>query len=59
MWCCRATGTVDSKSGFILGMHANFDGRVDPFDINVEAAGNGDLDVGGSIPPVCPVLACR
>ena len=37
--------TVDSKSGFILGMHANFDGRVDPFDINVEAAGNGDLDV--------------
>ncbi len=30
--------TVDSRSGFILGMHANFDGRVNPFDVNVEAA---------------------
>ena len=34
--------TVDSNSGFILGMHANFDGRVDPFDVNVEAAAKGD-----------------
>ena len=30
--------TVDSRSGFILGMHSNFDGRVNPFDINVETA---------------------
>ena len=37
--------TVDSDSRFILGMHANFDGRVDPFDINVDAVGGGDLDV--------------
>ncbi len=37
--------TADSRSGFVLGMHANFDGRVNPFEINVEAAGNGDLEV--------------
>ena len=37
--------TVDAKSGFILGMHANFDGRINPFDINMEAAANGDLEL--------------
>ncbi len=36
--------TADSKSGFVFGMHANFDGSVNPFEINVEAAGNGDLE---------------
>ena len=35
--------TVDSRSGFILGMHANFDGRVNPFDINVETAANDEF----------------
>ena len=34
--------TADSKSGFIFGMHANFDGGVNPFDINVEAAAKDD-----------------
>ena len=37
--------TVDSGSRFILGMHPNFDGRVDPFEVNVEAARVGDLDI--------------
>ena len=36
-------GTVDARSGFILGLNAGFDGRVDPFLINREAALNGDL----------------
>ena len=35
--------TVHNESAFILGMHSNFDGRVDPFEINQEAAENGDL----------------
>ena len=37
--------TVDAKSRFILGMHLNFDGRVDPFAIHVDAANRGDFDV--------------
>ena len=36
--------TVDADSRFILGMHSNFDDRVDPFAINREAALNGDMD---------------
>ena len=36
--------TVDVDSSFILGMHCNFDGRVDPFEINTEAFDSGDLD---------------
>ena len=36
--------SVDSESRFILGMHSNFDDRVDPFVINKEAARNGDMD---------------
>ena len=35
--------TVDAASRFILGMHSNFDDRVDPFAINREAALNGDM----------------
>ena len=38
-------GTVDAKSRFILGLHVNFDGRVDPFEINRDAALAGDFDV--------------
>ena len=37
--------TVDSDSGFILGLHCNFDGRVDPFKINSEALSSGDLEL--------------
>ena len=37
--------TVDAKSGFILGMHANFDGSVNPFDVNVDAASIGDMEL--------------
>ena len=36
--------TVDADSRFILGMHSNFDDRVDPFAINRDAALNGDMD---------------
>ena len=36
--------TVDADSSFILGMHCNFDGRVDPFEINMKAFERGDLD---------------
>lgn len=36
--------TVDAESRFILGMHSNFDDGVDPFDINREAARNGDME---------------
>ena len=37
--------SVHSESRFVLGMHCNFDGRVDPFEINAEAARNGDLGI--------------
>ncbi len=37
--------TVDSATGFVLGMHANFDARVDPFNVQVDAARAGDFDV--------------
>ena len=37
--------TVDSASGFILGMHPNFDGRTTAFDVNRAAAEAGDFDV--------------
>ena len=36
---------VHHDSGFVLAMHTNYDGRVDPFDINKAAAENGDLEV--------------
>ena len=36
--------TVDSNSRFILGMHSNYDDRVDPFAVNKEAALSGDMD---------------
>ena len=37
--------TVDSKSRFVLGMHANFDARVDPFQVVRDATTQGDLEV--------------
>ena len=37
--------TVDAKSGYILGMHANFDGGVDPFKVNAEAARTGEMEL--------------
>ena len=37
--------TVDSRSGFILGMHANFDARFDPLAVQIDAAQAGDYDV--------------
>ena len=40
-----AYATVDVDSGFILGLHCNFDGRVDPFEINTEALESGDLEL--------------
>ena len=36
--------SVHSASRFVLAMHFNFDGRVDAFEVNREAARNGDLD---------------
>ena len=36
--------SVDAGSRFILGMHSNYDDRVDPFVINQDAALNGDMD---------------
>ena len=35
--------TVDTDSRFILGMHSNFDDKVDPFVINRKASLNGDM----------------
>ena len=37
--------TVDADSGYVLGMHANFDGRVDPFKVNAEAARTGEMEL--------------
>ena len=37
--------TVDAKSGFIIGIHANFDGGADPFAVQAEAAHAGDYQV--------------
>ena len=36
--------TIDAESRFVLGFHSNFDGRVDPFEINAESVLNGDLE---------------
>lgn len=36
--------SVDAASRFILGMHSNYDDTVDPFDINKDAAVNGDME---------------
>ena len=35
--------SVHTWSRFVLGLHFNFDGRVDPFEINAKAAQRGDL----------------
>ena len=35
--------SVDVDSHFVLGMNCNFDGRVDPFEINSQAASSGEL----------------
>ena len=37
--------TVHHDSAFVLAMHTNYDGHVDPFVVNKAAAVNGDLDV--------------
>ena len=37
--------TIDADSRFVLGMHVNFDGRVDPFEVNRDAAQVGDFEV--------------
>ena len=37
--------TMDADSRFVLGMHVNFDGSVDPFEVNRDAAQVGDFDV--------------
>ena len=36
---------MDANSRFILGLDTNFDGRIDPFQISVDAALIGDLDI--------------
>ena len=35
--------SVDADSQFVLGINCNFDGRVDPFEINSQAVNSGDL----------------
>ena len=40
-----AYGTVDADTRFVLGLHANFDARIDPFEINADAVAQGDLDI--------------
>ena len=37
--------SVDARSRFVFGMHANFDARVDPFKVNAEAARTGEMDL--------------
>ena len=37
--------SVDVDAHFVLGIHLNFDGRVDPFEINAESAGRGDMEL--------------
>ena len=37
--------TIDAKSGFVLGMHANFDGRFNSLAVNRAAAHAGDFDL--------------
>ena len=37
--------SVDALSRFVFGMHANFDGRVDPFEVNAQAARTGEVDL--------------
>ena len=37
-YCC-----VDSASRFVFGLHSNFDPGVDPFEINAQAAKQGDM----------------
>ena len=40
-----AYATVHHDSRFVLAMHTNYDGHVDPFEINKAATVNGDLEV--------------
>ncbi|MXW44570.1 MAG: GNAT family N-acetyltransferase [Gammaproteobacteria bacterium] len=37
--------TVDAESRFVLGMHANFDSNVDPFETNASAARKNELEI--------------
>ena len=39
-YCC-----VDSTSRFLFGLHSNFDPNVDPFEVNAQAARQGDMNV--------------
>ena len=51
--------TVDAKSRFILGMHANFDDRVDPFEVNAKAAANGEMQIPEPFREPRPLLVGR
>ena len=37
--------TVDGGSGFVFGLHVNYDDSVDPFQVNRESVERGDMDL--------------
>ena len=39
----RAVGSADNASGYVFGMHLNFDRDLDPNDIEIEVAAIGDV----------------
>lgn len=41
----HALGTADSRSGYVFGMHLNFDSTLDAPTIEAQAAASGDIDV--------------
>lgn len=38
-----SVGSADNTSGYVFGMHLNFDHAIDPKEIEAEAVSNGDL----------------
>lgn len=39
----HAVGSADNESGYVFGMHLNFDGSLDPAAVEAEAATTGEL----------------
>ena len=41
----NAVGTADNKSGYIFGIHVNYDADIDGARVELEANANGDNDI--------------
>jgi len=53
----RAVGSADNRTGYVFGLHLNFDPSLNPDDIERDAIASGDYEVKPAYKATCPSLA--